>query len=135
MTIDINFDATPDEMPVVSEGVHTFEVIDVEEKTDKNQDPYQAVSLKVVEPGEEDHDRRQWERFNFKYDIARILFKKFVKACGFDTTGQAGVDPGDLIGCTFEGRIVHKIEEDPDDPEETITRANIRKYICGGVEV
>ncbi len=132
MTIDINFDDTPDEMPVVSAGLHTFEVLDIEEKEDKNGDSYQSVALKVVEPGEEDHDRRHWERFNFKYEIARINFKKFVKACGGVAAGQ-GVDPADLIGCTFEGRVVMK--DDTDQDGEPIKRSNIKKFICDGVEV
>jgi len=132
MTIDINFDSTPDEIPVVSAGLHVFEVLDVEEKNDKNGDPYQNVSLKVVEPGEEDHDRRHWERFNFKYEIARINFKKFCKACGYVATGQ-GVDPADLIGCTFEGRVV--VKDDTDADGEPIKRANIKKFVCEGVEV
>lgn len=132
MTISINLDETPDEMPVVSAGVHVFEVLDIEEKEDKNGDSYQSVALKVVEPGEEDHDRRHWERFNFKYEIARINFKKFIKACGHTASGM-GVEPADLIGCTFEGRVVCK--DDTDNDGEPIKRANIKKYICEGVEV
>ena len=132
MTIQINLDETPDSIPVVSTGIHTFEVLDIEEKEDKNGDSYQMVSMKVVEPGEEDDERRHWERFNFKYEIARVGFKKFVKACGHTATGE-GLEPSELIGCTFKGRVTHK--DDTDEDGEPIVRSNIKKYILEGVEV
>ena len=130
--IDINLDDTPDRIEPIEVGIRVLTVVDIEEQEDKNGDVVHVVQLKVNEPDAPDHERMGWERFNFKYEIARINFKKFVKACGHTATGQ-GVDPADLIGCTFEGRVVNKDDTDADG--EPIVRSNIKKYICEGVEV
>ena len=133
MTIDINFDDTPDDMPVVSEGVHVFEVLDVEEKEDKNGDSYQSVSMKVVEPGEEDHDRRHWERFNFKYAPARVKFKNFIRSCGHDGSG-AGVDTTELIGCDCKAVVASRNYTDKDSGDQ-VTTTQVKKFLYDADDV
>lgn len=125
MTININLDDTPDEMPVVSAGEHVLEVLDIEEQEDKQGDPVHVVALQVNEPGEPDHERKCWNRFNFKYEIARIMFKQFVLSCGGDASGSE-IDPSELIGCTCRARFGSRTYQDADG--ETVETTQIKKF-------
>lgn len=128
--IDINLDETPDTMPIVSAGIRTFTVKDIKPDTDKAGDPMHVMECEIEEPDSEENGWKMWDRFNFKYDIAKVNFKKFCKACGHGGSGS-NVDTADLIGCTFKAAVKHKVLTDPDSGESREV-ANIGKYLFEG---
>ena len=128
--IDINLDETPDEMPQIATGVRILEIRDIEDQEDINGDTVHIVKLSVAEPDADDNELQTWERFNFKYPIARVRFKKLCLAAGHEG-GSGGVDPADLIGCTLRASIVPNTYTDKDSGEMK-TNTKVKEFLRAG---
>lgn len=124
--IELNFDDTPDVLPLIGMGQRTFVIKDVKAETDKNDDPITVVELEIDEPDSDENGMKAWDRFNFKYPIARTNFKRLVKAAGLDAVGS-GVDSSDLIGCSIAAIVKHRTYKD--DAGEVNEAVKIAKYL------
>jgi len=127
MTIQINFDDTPDRIEPIEVGIRILDVVDIDEQEDSNGDTVYVVQLKVNEPDAADHERMGWERFNFKYVPARIKFKQFVKSCGHEATGD-GVEPSELIGCQVKALVATRVYKDKDTGDDVQT-TQVKKFL------
>lgn len=125
--IDLNLDDTPDRMLPISPGVRTLDIRDIKEEEDKNGDNVVIVECAVNEPDSDEHERRTWERFNFKYPAARVKFKQLVKSAGHSGTGE-GVETSDLIGCTIQAIVKSRTYKDK-DTGETVETAQVSKFL------
>jgi len=123
--IDLNLDETPDDIPLVTPGVKTFDVLDIEVQQNAEGEDVQVVSLQVNMPDTEDHERRLWDRFNFKYEQQRVKFKQFCKSAGI-SSGQP--DSADLIGATVKAIVKPRTYQDK-DTGETMEARNVQKYL------
>jgi len=121
--IEINLDETPDKLLPVSVGIRTLLIRDVTQ----DDEGVVTVELEINEPDHAEHERRTWDRFDFKYPIARIKFKQLCKAAGHTGTG-GGVDPSELIGETVQAAFKSRVYKDK-DTEEMVETTNIQKYI------
>lgn len=128
--IDINLDDTPDKMEPVAAGVRIFDIVDIVSEENTQGETVHVVTLKVNQPEAEDHERMSWDRFNFRYPVARVKFKQLVKAAGHVGTGQ-GVDPSELIGCTVKALVKPRTYKDK-DTGEMVETTQVSKYLYEG---
>lgn len=122
--VDINFDDTPLERPIVSIGVHTLKIVDITTKEDKP--GVQNVEFVIVEPESDEDGVQCYARFDFQYGPARSLFKQLTRAAGLPATGQ-GIDTSELIGETVQG--VFKENRYKDATGEWIESTQIARYV------
>ena len=126
--IEIDFDSTPDKMLPLAVGERTLIIKDV--KTEPNpsnpDENITTVELQVNEPNSNEHERRTWDRFNFKYAPARVKFKQLCKSAGYNTTGQ-GIDSSELIECAVKALV--KTRHYKDDDGKTVETTQIHSYI------
>jgi hypothetical protein len=128
-TIDINLDDTPESLPPVEPGVRILTIKDIKEEESKQGDMQQVVELEVNQPDAPDHERKMWDRFNFKYPIARTKFKQLVLAAGHEGTGM-GVEPAELIGTDVKAVVKPRVYKDP-TTEEMVETTQVQKYLFG----
>lgn len=127
--IDINLDETPDELPQIQTGIRILEIKDIEDKELPDGDTVHIVKLAVAEPDADDNELQTWERFNFKYPIARVRFKQLCTAAGHEG-GSGGVDTSELIGCTLRASIIPNTYTDKDSGEMK-TNSKVKDFLRG----
>lgn len=125
--IDINLDDTPDKLQPVEVGIRILKIIDVTTEDNAQGEAIHIVELQVDQLEAPDHERKMWDRFNFKFAPARTKFKQLVKAAGHSGRGS-GVDPSELIGCTVKASVKPRTYKDK-DTDETVETTQVSKYL------
>ena len=118
--IQINLDETPDKMEPIAIGIRVLKIEDIEEQ-EVDDGTIFLTTLSVDEPDAPDHERKGWERFNFKYAPARIKFKNMCKSAGHSGEGQ-GVEPSELINCHVKAEVAPRVYTDKEGNKQETTQ-------------
>lgn len=93
---------------LLPEGPTVFEVEDISQEVgEESEQPYLAVTLKVVE-GEENAGTKAWDNFSLQPQALWKL-RGFLDALGVETEdGPMDIDPDEILGLVVIGDVVHE---------------------------
>lgn len=101
MSINLDFSSIPSREPL-AEGVYTFEVKKVEEKTSSSGNPMLLILFEEIET--------KTAVFENYVLTANSLWKlqELLNALGMDTSAEVSFEPEDLVGQVVKGKVVQE---------------------------
>ena len=111
MQIDFRTITEPDNFVTVPEGLYLCRIAEVRPGVARDGSERWSLRL-VVDEGDHAGHTAAWDSLTWsEKGVYRV--KRALEAFGFDVSGEACVEPGDLEGIQVRARLVHTTWEDP----------------------